>query len=221
LLQSNAQDECKGNLDVPGRRYGVQPVYGQQPKRILGFLPNLRAVSVGARVPLPTLKEKFWLATRNSFDYSAFIDVGFEAGLRYSTKTYPQFGRGVGGYSQYYWRDFLDRTAGNYMTNAVIAALTSEDTRYYTLGKGPWYKRGIYAFSRVLITPNNQGKNTFNFSEIIGKGAAAGLGNFYYPGGANWTRTGQRWLFWVGLDASYDVFREFWPDIASRLHRVQ
>lgn len=183
-------------------------------------MPNLRAVSVGERVPEPTVKEKFRLATANSFDYSGFISVAIESVLPFSKANYPQFGEGFPAYGQYYWRDFVDRTSGQYLTNAILPTLTGEDTRYYTMGKGPWYKRVAYASSRVLITPNDQGRNTFNFSEVVGKGISAGLGNLYYPGGASWLRTEQRWVARLYLDSAYAVFREFWPDInAHVLHR--
>lgn len=199
----------------------VRPNYGQQPKRIMGFMPNLRAVSVGEHVEPPTLKEKFKLATRNSFDYSGFVSIGFETVLSYAQRSYPQLGSGAEAFGQYYWRAFADRTIGNYLTNAIIPSLTSEDTRYYTMGKGRWYKRLLYAYSRVFITPDNNGNSTVNLSELLGKGAAAGIGNLYYPGGARWGRTGERWAIQVGaLDAGYDVFREFWPDISTHLlHR--
>jgi hypothetical protein len=45
----------------------------QQPKRILGLMPNFRAVSAGAMPPPPTPKQAFVIATRNSFDYSSFV----------------------------------------------------------------------------------------------------------------------------------------------------
>lgn len=52
------------------------PAVKQQPKRILGIMPNYRAVSAGALPPPPTPKQAFILATQNSFDYSAFVFVG-------------------------------------------------------------------------------------------------------------------------------------------------
>lgn len=199
------------------------PSYGQQPKRILGVLPNLRAVGVGDKVPQPTLREKFWLATENSFDYSAFLSLAFQTSIQMAEDSYPALGHGLSGFGQNYWRMLLDRTSGQYITNAILPAITHEDTRYYTLGKGRWYKRAIYAYSRVLITPNDQGRNTFNISEIVGKGAAAALGNVYYPGGFNMDKTLNRWVFQVGfIDGPYAVFREFWPDIATHvLHQHQ
>lgn len=200
---------------------GPPPRYGQQPKRILGVMPNYRAVSVGAVVPPPTVKEKFWIATQNSFDYSAFIFNAIDVEIPYVERSYPQLGNGMLGYGRYYWRGFLDKSIGNYMTDAIVPTLTFQDSRYYTMGRGKWYKRLLYSYSRVLITPSDSGRNTFNFSEIVGKGAAAGLGDLYYPqsnGGATWTKTGQRWLVQVAVrDGGFDVFREFWPDISTHV----
>ena len=46
---------------------------GQQTKRILGVIPNFRAVSVDTHLPPQTPKEKFVGFTNDSFDYSTFI----------------------------------------------------------------------------------------------------------------------------------------------------
>ena len=95
------------------------------------------------------------------------------------------------------------------MTDTIVPTLTRQDSRYYALGTGHWYVRALYAYTRVLITPNDAGKNTFNYSEIVGKGAAAGLGDLYYPARyRDWTKTGQRWLVQVAIrDGGFDVFR--------------
>lgn len=52
------------------------PPSKQQPKRILGLMPNYRAVSAGAIPPPPTPEQAFKIATLNSFDYSSFVFVG-------------------------------------------------------------------------------------------------------------------------------------------------
>jgi hypothetical protein len=67
------------------------------------------------------------------------------------------------------------------------------------------------------------GNETFNASEIIGAGAAAGISDFYYPGQERtWTKTGQGWLTNVSLDGATFVLREFWPDINNALfHKKQ
>jgi hypothetical protein len=194
--------------------------YGKQEKRILGIIPNYRAVSANVHLPPLTFKSALWLATQDTFDYSDFIFVGALAGVDMAGKSQPTFGQGAEGYGKYYWHVFVDGAIEDYMTEAIIPVATKEDPRYYTLGKGGFFKRTGYAVSRLVITRTNSGKSTFNLSEIVGAGAAAGIGNAYYPTEANpWVKTYQRWGTQVGLDGVFNVVKEFWPDINHAVFR--
>jgi len=194
--------------------------YGKQPKRILGIIPNFRAVSANTQLPPLSFKDKFWLATQDTFDYSDVLLVGGLAGISMASKSQPSFGQGAAGYGRYYWHAFVDGSIENYMTEAIVPAVTREDPRYYTLGKGGFIKRTGYAVSRLLITRTNAGKRTFNLSEIVGAGAAAGIGNAYYPSEYNqFVKTYQRWGTQVGLDGVFNTLKEFWPDINQAVFR--
>jgi hypothetical protein len=193
-----------------------------QPKRILGIMPNYRAVSAGTIPPPPTAKQAFWIATRNSFDYSAFVFVGLTSLIAKGTDAHPQLGKGPAGYGEYYWRGFLDKTDGNYLVLFALPTVLHQDERYYAMGhKGGVLKRMAYSASRILITPNYEGHQTFNASEVFGRAMAQGISLSYYPshdrtGGALAVKYG-----WAILrDAATQMFREFWPDIAVHvLHR--
>jgi hypothetical protein len=188
--------------------------FGKQPKRILGIVPNYRAVSANTQLPPLTFRGKLWLATQDTFDYSDFIFVAMLAGIDMAGKSQPTFGQGAEGYGKYYWHAFVDGAIENYMTEAIVPAVTREDPRYYTLGKGGFFKRTGYAVSRLFITRTNAGGRTFNLSEVVGAGAAAGIGNAYYPSQNNqWVKTYQRWGTQVGLDGAFNVLKEFWPDL--------
>ncbi len=188
--------------------------YGKQNKRILGIIPNYRAVSANTYLPPLQFKGELWLATQDTFDYSDFIFVGALAGIDMAGKSQPTFGQGAEGYGKYFWHVFVDTGVENYMTEAIVPAATKEDPRYYTLGKGGFVKRAGYAVSRLFITRTNSGGETFNLSEIVGAGAAAGIGNAYYPAESNpWVKTYQRWGTQVGLDGLFNALKEFWPDI--------
>lgn len=186
---------------------------GKQPKRILWIIPNYRAVSANTFLPPLSLKGKLWLGTEDTFDYSNFIFVGVLAGENMATKSEPTFGQGAAGYGRYYWHSFADGALENYMVEAIVPALTKEDPRYYTLGKGGFLKRTGYAVSRLFYNRNDAGKNAFNFSEIAGAGAAAAISNAYYPPQNTWVKTYQRWGTQVGLDGLFNILKEFWPDI--------
>ncbi|MFP5230176.1 MAG: hypothetical protein ACLGXA_21380 [Acidobacteriota bacterium] len=207
----------------PGNSNIGVPRVDQQPKRILGLMPNYRAVSAGALPPPPTAKESFMVATDNSFDYSAFVFAGITSLLAEGDASHPQLGKGVAGFGRYYWRGFLDKADGNYMVDFVFPSFLHEDERYYAMGAGhgAYLHRAVYAATRVLITPNYHGKNTFNGADILGTGVAQAISLSYYP---SETQTAgafaQKFAWAVGRDSLTDVFREFWPDIDARvLHR--
>ena len=192
-----------------------------QPKRILGVMPNFRAVSAGEVPPPPTARQAFIIATRNSFDYSSFIFVGITSLLAEATNTHAQLGKGVPGFGRYYWRGFVDKTDGNYLVIFALPTVFHQDERYYALGQGSILKRAFYAASRVAMTPDYSGHNSFNASELLGRGIAQGVSLAHYP---SKTRTfdaiASKYAFAIGRDALTNTFREFWPDIATRvLHR--
>ena len=192
---------------------------GQQTSRILWIIPNYRSVSADTYLPPQSLKEKFWLATQDSFDYSGFVWTGMVAGIAMAGKSEPSFGQGASGYGIYYAHSFADNTIENYTVEAIVPTLTKEDPRYYTLGHGGFLKRSGYALSRLLITRRDSGNNTFNLSEIVGAGAAAGISNAYYPDSNPWVKTYQRWGSQVIQDAIGNVAKEFWPDINRAVFR--
>lgn len=197
------------------------PISKQQPKRILGVMPNFRAVSAGALPPPPTPKQAFIIATKNSFDYSSFVFVGITSLLAEGIDAHPALGKGVGGFGRYYWRGFVDKTDGNYLVIFALPSVLHQDERYYAKGQGEFFKRGIYAASRILITPDYHGHDSFNASEVFGRAMAQGISTTYYPKadrtvGALAVKFG--WA--MGRDALTNVFREYWPDIATHvLHR--
>jgi len=192
-----------------------------QPKRILGIMPNYRAVSAGTNPPPPTPREAFMVATRNSFDYSAFVFVGVTSLLAEGSNAHSQLGKGVPGFWAYYWRGYLDKTDGNYWVDWVMPTIFHQDERYYAMGEGGIMKRSVYAATRILITPDYQGKNSFNASEVVGRGIAQAISLSYYPSKTQ-TLSGfsQKYAYALGRDALTNVFREVWPDINERLfHR--
>jgi len=190
----------------------------KQTKRILGVLPNFRAVSAGTVLPPQTPKDKFVTGLQDSFDYSAFLFAGAQAGIAQGTKSYPAFHQGAAGYARYFWHTFADQADENLLVESIIPTVTHEDSRYYTLGRGGFVKRSVYALSRAAITRSDHGGETVNLSEIVGAGGAAGISGLYYPDQyATWTKTGQRWLTNIILDDALLYVKEFWPDINQAL----
>jgi len=190
---------------------------GQQ-KRILGIIPNFRSVNADVHLPPQSVHEKFITATDDSFDYSSIFIPLAVAGYDYARNNTPEFGKGGVGYGRYLWHSAVDQTSENYFVEFIVPVITHEDTRYYSLGRGGFLKRSGYSLSRAVITRTDSGGRSFNYSEVVGAGAAAGLSNLYYPSPERtFTNTGEQWATSVGIDALSFMVKEFSPDITHAL----
>jgi len=192
--------------------YAANSEGSKQTKRVLGIIPNFSSVSADIKLPPQTPKQKLTLAAKNSFDYSSFFVAGIQAGFAMDSKSYPEFHQGLKGYGRYYWHTLADTANENFMVSGAAPILFHQDNRFYTLGHGSFRKRTLYAVSRVLITRTDNGNPTFNFSEVIGSGAAAGLSTLYYPKQyQTWTKVGQKWLTSDLIDGFNFWWKEWWP----------
>ena len=178
----------------------------------------IEAVSANTHLPPLSVKQKFWLSTQNTFDYSSLISVGMQAAIEQARNTYPEFHEGAAAYGRYYWHTFADSGVENYLVGAIFPSITHEDPRYYTLARGGLVVRVRYAVSRLWITRTDAKASTFNYSEVLGSGVAAEVSSRYYPREARGSgETLERWASQLINDGVANVIQEFWPDIHQKL----
>ncbi len=197
-----------------------QPATDQPSKRVLFIIPNYRSVPVGARLPAQTVKQKFFTAAQDSIDPAAFVLAGLVAGESDARRSTPEFHGGAVAYGRYYWHALADQDVENLSVEFLVPALTHEDTRYYTLGRGKFSKRLEYSVTRILITRSDSGKETVNLGELVGAGIAAGASSRYYP--ASQRDAGSvlsAYALDLGIDAASYVLREFDSDLSRVLSR--
>ncbi len=195
---------------------------GKQTKRILGIIPNFRSVSADVKLPPMTAKEKFSEATQDSFDYSSIFLPAAVAGYDDARRSVPQFGHGGVAYGRYLWHVAVDQTVENYAVEFIGPAITHQDPRYYTKGRGGFLKRSGYSLSRVVITRTDDDREVFNSSEIFGALGAAGVSNLYYPSPQRTIgNTMENFGTSIGIDALTFMVHEFWPDINGALFHMK
>src|ERR1700739_4384376 len=210
----------RGGASDTGTSKSKDESKGKQTNRILWVVPNFAAVSANTQLPPLSAKGKFWLATEDSFDYSAFVWTGIIAGQEFGLKNYPEFGQGMAGYGRYYWRNFVDGVSGTFFTEAIVPAITHEDPRYYTMENGGFFRRTGYAISRAFVTKTDSGGTSFNWSEVAGNGLEAALSNGYYPPQEpGLSQTARNWATQMESAVLNHIFQEFWPDIRRKVLR--
>ena len=202
-----------GHTPLPGEPGSTQD------KRIFGVLPNYRTADGTAPFTPITTKQKFTIAAKDTFNYPSYmLAAGFSA-ISQLDNSNPEFGQGTEGYVKRYASAVADQDLGNFMTEAIFPTLLREDPRYFRKADGTVKARLFYAADRVLVTRTDSGRSRFNFSEWLGNGTVAAIGNLYYRDERGFGSTMQRTLTQVGTDAISNVLKEFWPDVKRHLHK--
>ncbi len=145
------------------------------------MIPNFREDESSETITALTPGAKLKVAFDDSFDPSAFLVAGIFAGSAMAQDQYVGFGQGAAGFGKYYGGAFADQAIGNFMTEALLPITFKQDPRYFTKGRGGFWKRTGYSISREVITRADDGRQQFNLSEIGGNAVAAGISNLYYP----------------------------------------
>jgi len=200
---------------------GGDQVSGTSKDRIFYTLPNFLTLENAGHDPPLTPAEKFKVVARSSFDPVEFVWYGALAGMGQAENSEPAFGQGADGYAKRYGMQFADGTIENFMSKAILPSLLHQDPRYFQLGKGGFWHRVRYAASRIVITRSDSGQPQFNYSEVFGAAAAAGISTFtYHPRDErNLRSAADVWVTQMSFDALGFVVIEFWPDIRRKLHK--
>lgn len=192
----------------PGHIFWVIPAYK------VDYLSDFKPISP---------REKFQEWAQSEYDPLGLAAGAVEAGtLEYSsTDGFCGYGHGWGGYGECYGSMQLDAAVSSFIGDYALTVLLHQDPRYFRLGKGSFGKRLIYTVSRVFITYNDAGRNTFYTSGLSGTVIAGAVSNLYYPQkdrgvGSTISRIGLD----LGNTALYDAAAEFWPDIHQSIHRL-
>jgi hypothetical protein len=205
---SNSQEASRSRTD------GQPGSYADTPKRILGIIPNFRTFPTLKDYKPITPKQKFKIATQDSFDYGTVILSALFAGLGQVTDSTPSFGQGGSSYAKYFAGSLTDFVVGNYMTEAIYPTILHQDPRYFRSGTGSTWSRLGLAARQILWTRADSGHMQFNFSEILGNSTAVAISNAYYPDNRNASDAARKVGFQLGVDIASNILKEFSPELS-------
>jgi len=191
------------------------------PKRILGIIPNYRtSPTLKDYMPIST-RQKFKLATQDSFDRGAVVLGALFGAEGQVTNSSPSFGQGASGYARYFATSYSDFVIGNYMTEAVYPVLLHQDPRYFRRASGGAWSRLGSAIAQIGWTRTDSGRVQFNFSEIIGNSTSVAISTAYYPDNRNVSDALMKLGVQIGVDMAANILKEFSPELnrlVSRKH---
>jgi hypothetical protein len=167
--------------------------------------------------PLSTA-QKFTVVEKSFFNPFTFLGTGFEAAVDQASNVHQGYGQGANGYGKRYGADIADNGIDQLFSIGVYPSLFHTDPRYFRVGKGNFFSRGIYASSRVFVTRTDSGGHVFNAPEILGAATSSAISRTYYPSDE---RNAGDFAYSMGsriaFDAAYNLAKEFWPDVRRHL----
>jgi hypothetical protein len=207
----SAQDASADRID-PETPRGTSPPEPEH-RRMFGIIPNYRSSPSLVNYQPLSAKEKFKIATQDSFDRGTVILAALFAGQGQLSNSNPSFGQGAAGYARYFGTSYGDFVIGNYMTEWVFPTMLHQDPRYFRKGTGSGLSRAGYAVSRLFITQTDGGGRAFNFSEVGGNSAAVAISMAYYPDNRDVSSGISKLGIQLAVDGASNILKEFYPDI--------
>jgi hypothetical protein len=165
------------------------------------------------------VKDKFTLFVRDTFDPISILGAAFNAGLDQSSNRDHTFGQGTEGYGRRFGADFAGQTTWRFFTDFAYPTIFSEDPRYYRMSHGSGRQRFFHAVEHTFVAQRDSGKHMFNVSQWLGTATAVALNDVYHPGNERGLTPALRVSgYALATGMGFDILREFWPDIAHKLH---
>jgi hypothetical protein len=164
----------------PTEVIAAEQIRAEEKQRVIGIVPNFYTSYIYDAAPLTT-KQKFALASRDTFDPTSFIGIAIGAGIQQANNNFSGYGQGVAGYAKRYGALFANSRSSDFFSHAVFPSLFHQDPRYYYQGSGSFNSRLRHAASFALVTRSDSGRTVPNYSYLLGNLSSAALSNLYYP----------------------------------------
>jgi hypothetical protein len=141
-------------------------------ERIFGIFPAFNVSDQANPVPL-TNGQKFKLFARSTYDPVTLVAPLFKVPLLQAVEGDSGFGTGFEGFAKRYGVSLADGTSSRFFRQFLFPTILKEDPRFFRRGQGSFGSRLGYSLSRVFVTKTDSGRNTFNWSRLLGSAASA------------------------------------------------
>jgi hypothetical protein len=190
------------------------PPQDENPKRILGIIPNFQTKNDQPAEYEPlSVKEKYVLAWHQTVDISAHFGNAFQAVIQQADNGQPHYGQGWGAYAQRFGSEEADQATSAFFIFGFLPHILHEDPRYFRQGKGSIWYRIRYAATRTVITRKDSGGPTFNMPQVLGQLLQQSISTSYYPQqDRSASAVFQNWGTNLAYNSAYNVLKEFYPD---------
>lgn len=176
-----------------------------------------RVIEPGQTAATFTPGEKMIFSLRGAASPLNVVTSLYSAGYEQLTEGDPKYGNDSGAFGAKFGASMLRTASTKIFADGVFATAFHQDPRYYRIGSGSIWSRGLQSAREALVRRSDEGNEEFNSSGIAGRAAGAVLTLGYYPSAS---RKGSvvlsTFLVSIATDAGGDLVLEFMPDLARK-----
>jgi hypothetical protein len=164
----------------PTEVIAAEQMRAEEKQRVIGVFPNFYVSYIHDAAPL-TSKQKFSLATRDTFDWTFLIGVSVIAGIEQANNNFAGYGQGTSGYAKRWAAQFANGRTEDFLSHAVFPSLLHQDPRYFYQGSGSTKSRLYHAVGNAFVARSDGGQRMPNYSYFLGALCSGAISNAYYP----------------------------------------
>jgi hypothetical protein len=116
-------EEVTASVTVrPIEAIAEEQIKAQEQQRLFGFVPNFYVSYIPDAAPLAS-RQKLSLATRHTFDWTAFAGATVSAAIQQAVDAHPGYGSGASGYAKRWAAAFATERSNDLLSHYVFASL--------------------------------------------------------------------------------------------------
>lgn len=174
--------------------------------------------------PVPTRltnRQKFDTFAKRTYSPYTFASAAFSATWAQMWGDFYSYGGGMQGWSKRFGASLTDSEGRAFFNSFLLPVIFQQDPRYFPSHKQGLLPRAWYAGTRVIVGRGDDGRNMFNYSDVLSVLFMSSLQNSYYPRrDRGLPDTMNRFVGGLGSDATANVLREFSPDIKRIARKI-
>ncbi len=175
-------------------------------------------VEPGETIPAFTAKDKLIYPLHEALRWTTPAGVLASAAYGTWTGSDPKYGSNGTAFGKRVGVEALNGVISRELTDSLLPIAFRQDPRYYRQARGSYEQRAIHAARFVLVSRNDSGSQSFNYSQVLGLGAAAALTQTYYPARSVYTGdVFKTWGYSLLELGGINLFNEFWPDVKRKV----
>jgi hypothetical protein len=183
-----------------------------------GVLGSTGALTTPEYVPL-TASERWKLYFVGAFGPKAIVSSAAAGGIRQWENSPKDWKGGAEAYGERFGNSYAEHIIRGTIEFGGATAM-HEDNRYFRSTETGFWRRSKHALTSVFVARNNAGREHFAYSRFGSAVGTSFISRIWQPPSTNTSGDAAvNFGVTIGIDAGWNVFREFWPDLTRHFKR--